>query len=147
MLKGFKDFIMKGNVIDLAVAVILGTAFTAVVNAMVSAVLMPFISGLVGSPNFDSFGVVELNGNAVRLGVLLTAVVNFLLVAATVYFVIVLPMNKMIERRNRRLGIKPSAPVDPQIVLLTEIRDALASQENQASQANQPSGSSSSSRS
>ncbi|MBD7995203.1 large conductance mechanosensitive channel protein MscL [Arthrobacter sp. Sa2CUA1] len=130
MLKGFKNFIMKGNVLDLAVAVIIGTSFTAVVNAMVSAVLMPFISALAGSPNFDSFAVLELNGNEVRFGVLLTAVVNFLLVAATVYFVVVLPMNKMIERRNRRLGIEPSVSVDPQIVLLTEIRDALSAQAN-----------------
>ena len=83
---------------------------------------------LVGSPDFDSFAVVELNGNAISFGVLLTAVVNFLLIAATVYFVIVLPMNRMIAGRNRRLGIEPSEPADPQIVLLTEIRDALANQ-------------------
>lgn len=134
MLNGFKNFIMKGNVLDLAVAVIIGTAFTAVVNAMVSAVLMPFISALAGSPNFDSFAVLELNGNMVQFGVLLTAVVNFLLVAATVYFVVVLPMNKMIERRNRRLGIEPTAAVDPQIVLLTEIRDALKTPADEPSQ-------------
>lgn len=119
---------MKGNVLDLAVAVIIGAAFTAVVNALVTAVLMPFISALVGSPNFDSFAVLELNGNAVQFGVLLTAVVNFLLVAATVYTVVVLPMNKMIERRQRRLGVDPVVEVDPQTVLLTEIRDALRSQ-------------------
>jgi len=128
MLKGFKDFIMKGNVLDLAVAVIIGAAFTTVVNALVSAVLMPFISGLVGSPNFDSFAVVTLNGNQIQFGVLLTAVVNFLLVAAAVYFAIVLPMNKMIERRNRRLGITPEQSADPQVMLLTEIRDALTAQ-------------------
>ena len=132
MLKGFKEFILKGNVLDLAVAVIIGTAFSAVINALVSAVLMPLISALVGSPDFDSFAVVELNGNTISFGVLLTAVVNFLLIAATVYFVIVLPMNRMIAGRNRRLGIEPSEPVDPQIVLLTEIRDALASQSSRA---------------
>lgn len=145
MLKGFKEFILKGNVLDLAVAVIIGTAFSAVINAMVSAVLMPFISALVGSPNFERFAVVELNGNTISFGVLLTAVVNFLLIAATVYFVIVLPMNKMIERRNRRLGIVPAEPADPQIVLLTEIRDALISQSSQtgvSGSASQPLGSS-----
>lgn len=127
MLKGFKDFIMKGNVIDLAVAVIIGAAFSQVVNALVDAVLMPFISGLVGSQDYDSFFVVHLNGNSIQFGVLLTQVINFLLVAAAVYFVIVLPMNKMIEMRNKRLGIDPEEAVDESIALLTEIRDALVS--------------------
>jgi large conductance mechanosensitive channel len=126
MLKGFREFIMKGNVLDLAVAVIIGAAFAQVVNAMVEAVLMPLISALVGSPNFDSFAVLTVNGNDIRFGVLLTALVNFLLVAAAVYFAIVLPMNKMIEARNRRLGVDPTEEeADAQVQLLTEIRDAL----------------------
>lgn len=126
MLNGFKEFIMKGNVLDLAVAVIIGAAFAQVVNAMVEAVLMPLISALVGSPNFDSFAVLTLNGNDIRFGVLLTALVNFLLVAAAVYFAIVLPMNRMIAARNRRLGIEPQEEeADAQVQLLTEIRDAL----------------------
>jgi len=129
MLTGFKNFILKGNVVDLAVAVVIGAAFGAVVTALVQSVLMPFIAGLVGSPNFDSFAVVTLNGNDIKFGVLLTAIVNFLLVAAAIYFVVVVPMNHMIERRNRRLGIKQDvkeeAAEDPQIALLTEIRDAL----------------------
>lgn len=129
MLTGFKNFIMKGNVVDLAVAVVMGTAFGTVVTALVNKVLMPFIAGLVGSPNFDSFAKVDLNGNAIEFGVLLTAIVNFLLIAAAIYFVVVVPMNHMIERRNRRLGIDPSvkeeSAEDPQIALLTEIRDSL----------------------
>ncbi|HEX9229789.1 MAG TPA: large conductance mechanosensitive channel protein MscL [Arthrobacter sp.] len=129
MLNGFKSFILKGNVVDLAVAVVIGAAFGAVVTALVQSVLMPLISGLVGAPNFDSFAVVTLNGNDIQFGVLLTAIVNFLLVAAAIYFVVVVPMNHMIERRNRRLGINPDvkeeAAEDPQIALLTEIRDAL----------------------
>ena len=126
MLRGFKEFIMKGNVLDLAVAVIIGAAFAQVVNALVESVLMPAISALVGSPNFDSLAMITLNGNDIRFGVLLTALVNFLLVAAAVYFAIVLPMNKMIEARNRRLGIAPAdEEADPQVQLLTEIRDAL----------------------
>lgn len=127
MLNGFKTFIMKGNVVDLAVAVVLGTAFGAVVRALVDSVFMPLISALVGSPNFDDFAKVTINGNDILFGVLLTAVVNFLLVAAAIYFVVVLPMNKMIERRNRRLGnVEEEPAVDPQIELLTEIRDSLA---------------------
>ena len=126
MIQGFKEFILKGNVIDLAVAVIIGTAFGAVVNSLVKDVLMPLIAALVVSPNFDSFAVLTLNGNDVRFGALLTAVVNFLLVAAAIYFLIVVPMNAVIERRNRRLGLaQPAAEADPQVVLLTEIRDAL----------------------
>ena len=127
MLSGFKEFIMKGNVMDLAVAVIIGAAFSKIVNALVESVLMPAISAVVGSPNFDTFAVVTLRGNELKFGVLLTAVVNFLLIAAAVYFCIVMPMNKMIERRNRRMGIEPTEePADPNTVLLTEIRDALA---------------------
>jgi large conductance mechanosensitive channel len=96
------------------------------VNAMVEAVLMPGISALVGSPNFDSFAVVSLNGNDIRFGVLLTALVNFLLVAAAVYVAVVLPMNRVLEARNRRLGIDPDVEeADAQVQLLTEIRDAL----------------------
>ena len=129
MLTGFKNFILKGNVVDLAVAVVIGAAFGAVVTALVQSVLMPFIAGVVGSPNFDSFALVTLNGNDIKFGVLLTAIVNFLLVAASIYFVVVVPMNHMIERRNRRLGInadvKEEAAEDPQLALLTEIRDSL----------------------
>lgn len=128
MLTGFKEFIMKGNVLDLAVAVIMGAAFGAVVNSLVTNVLMPLIAALVGSPNFDSFAVLNLRGNDVKFGMLITAAVNFLLVAAAVYFAVVMPMNHMIERRNRKLGIsnkEGSEAVDPQIELLTEIRDAL----------------------
>ena len=122
MIKGFKDFISQGNVMDLAVAVIIGAAFGKVVDALVEAVLMPAIAMLVGTPNFDDWLVF----GSIKLGVLLTAIVNFLLIAAAVYFCIVMPMNKMIERRNRKLGIDPEAEaVDPQVQLLTEIRDAL----------------------
>ncbi|MFI2541805.1 large conductance mechanosensitive channel protein MscL [Micrococcus luteus] len=127
MLQGFKDFIMKGNVLDLAVAVIIGAAFGKIVNALVEAVLMPLIAAAVGSPNFDSFAVLTVNGNDVKFGVLLTAIVNFLLIAAAVYFAIVMPMNKMTEARNRRLGIDPAEEeVAADVAVLTEIRDLLA---------------------
>ena len=132
MLTGFKKFIVKGNVIDLAVAVVIGSAFSAVVDALVKSVLMPLISLLVGEPNFDDF----LAFGDVRFGVLLTAVVNFLLVASALYFVIVAPMNRLIEHRNRKLGIgqdaKKEAAEDPQIALLKEIRDALQAQNQPA---------------
>ncbi|MGO4583832.1 large conductance mechanosensitive channel protein MscL [Arthrobacter sp. 2RAF6] len=126
MLSGFKNFILKGNVVDLAVAVVMGAAFGAVVDALVKNVLMPLIAALVGSPNFDSFAKVTINGNDLQFGVLLTAIVNFVLVAAAIYFVVVAPMNHLIERRNAKLGITEEEPAaDPAVTLLTEIRDNL----------------------
>jgi len=130
MLKGFRDFIMKGNVVDLAVAVVMGTAFGAVINSLVANILMPLIAALFGSPNFDSFALVTLNGNAIKFGVFLTVLVNFILVAAAIYFAVVVPMNHIIARRNAKLGItEEEAAEDPQIVLLTEIRDSLRSRQ------------------
>lgn len=128
MLKGFRDFIMKGNVVDLAVAVVIGAAFGAVIKSLVENILMPLIAALLGAPNFDSFGKVTINGNDILFGVFLTVLVNFVLVAAAIYFAVVVPMNHMIARRNAKLGItEEEPPVDPQIELLTEIRDALSS--------------------
>lgn len=126
MLKGFKDFLAQGNAMDLAVAVIIGAAFTQVVTALTDAVLMPLISALVGSPNFDEFAKVTLNGNEIAFGVLLTAIVNFLLVAAAVYFAIVTPMNKLLALRRHEAEDDEETPED--IALLREIRDALANQ-------------------
>ncbi|MCT1367283.1 large conductance mechanosensitive channel protein MscL [uncultured Kocuria sp.] len=124
MLKGFKEFIMRGNVIDLAVGVIIGGAFSTVVTALVNSVIMPAISMLVGSPNFDSF----LAFGDVKVGVFLTAVVNFLLVAAALYFCIVMPINAMNARRAKKLGLEEED--EPEVALLTEIRDALLANKN-----------------
>lgn len=125
MLKGFRDFVLQGNVVDLAVAVVLGTAFGTVVNALVENVLMPMVASLVGEPNFDQlFAITILGGPPIQFGVLLTAVVNFLLIAAAIYFVVVMPMNKMIEARHRKYGA-PEEEVEEQVLLLREIRDSL----------------------
>ena len=120
MLKGFKDFILRGNVLDLAVAFIMGTAFTAVVTALVESVLMPAISMLVQSPNFDNFLVI----GQIKIGVFLTAVVNFLLIAAVVYFAVVLPVQKLNERATRNKGEEEEE--ETELTLLKEIRDSLA---------------------
>lgn len=124
MLSGFKDFITRGNVIDLAVGLIIGGAFTTVVNALVESVLMPAIAMIFQAPNFDSW----LAFGDIKVGVFLTAVVNFLIVAAALYFCIVLPINKMNERRAAKLGTEDLADEaeDPQLVLLKEIRDAIS---------------------
>ncbi len=131
MLKGFKDFLMQGNVVDLATAVVIGTAFGAVVNALVDNILMRLIAQLfTDEPDFDQFGQVVIpgfEGPPMQFGVLLTAVVNFVLIAAAIYFVIVMPMNKMIEARNKALG-EPEGEEEENITLLKEIRDQLKAQ-------------------
>jgi len=119
-MKGFRDFLMRGNVLDLAVAVVIGAAFTLVVNALVSGIVNPLIAAVFGKPNLDSVGTFEINGAAFSIGIVLTAVVNFVLVAAAVYFVLVLPANKLRERATKEEAAGPT-----EVELLTEIRDAL----------------------
>jgi len=122
MLQGFKDFITRGNVMDLAVGVIIGAAFGKIVDALVNSVLMPAIARVFGTPSFDDF----LAFGDIKFGVLLTAIVNFLIIAAAVYFALVLPMNKLAERQAAKAGLveEPEA-VDPQLELLAQIRDEL----------------------
>ena len=124
MLKGFKDFLIRCNVIDLAVGLIMGTAFTAVVTSLVQAVLMPAISMLIGSPNFDDFLVF----GQVKIGVFLTAVVNFVLIAAAVYFAVVIPVQKLTEIALAKQKAEDEAveKEETELDLLKEIRDALA---------------------
>ena len=122
MLKGFKDFVIRGNVIDLAVGLIMGTAFTAVVTSLVQAILMPAISMLVGSPNFDNFLVF----GQIKVGVFLTAVVNFILIAAAVYFAVVVPVQKLTELAAKNKAEEEEEEEETEIALLKEIRDALA---------------------
>lgn len=122
MIQGFKEFISRGNVIDLAVGVILGGALATVIDALVNNVIMPLIAKIFGTQNYDDW----LAWGDVRIGVLITALVNFLFIAAAVYFAIVLPMNKLARRRAIKQGLDPDAEeVEPDIALLTEIRDAL----------------------
>ena len=122
MLKGFKDFLIRGNVIDLAVGLIMGTAFTAVVTALVQSVLMPAISMLVGSPNFDQF----LAFGQIKIGVFLTAVVNFILIATAVYFAVVIPVQKLTELATKNKAEEEEEEEETEIALLKEIRDSLA---------------------
>ena len=91
MLKGFRDFILRGNVMDLAVAVIIGAAFTAIVTALTEKIINPLLGAVIGKPNFG-YLVGHINGGEIRYGDFLTAIVNFLLIAAVVYFFLVLPI-------------------------------------------------------
>ena len=101
MLKGFKQFLLRGNVVDLAVGVVIGAAFGAVVTSFVKDILTPLISAVVGKPNF-SYLVAEVNGAKITYGDFLNALISFLIVAAAVYFFVVLPINTPWCRGLRR---------------------------------------------
>ena len=97
MLKGFRDFILRGNVMDLAVAVIIGAAFTAIVTALTEKIINPLLGAVIGKPNFG-YLVGHINGGEIRYGDFLTAIVNFLLIAAVVYFFLVLPSQYLLKK-------------------------------------------------
>jgi large conductance mechanosensitive channel len=128
MLKGFKAFLTRGNVIDLAVAFVMGAAFTAVVQALVKDLLTPFIAALVGKPNFGNLSF-EIHHSTFNYGDFLNSLVSFLLVGSAIYFFIVLPLNKLAERRRRHLGLPPEPEAKPtEVEVLTQIRDLLSQQ-------------------
>jgi large conductance mechanosensitive channel len=100
MFKGFREFILRGNVIDLAVAVVIGAAFGAVVTAFVANILTPLIAAMVGKPDFSAL-VLRLNGSDIKYGLFLNALISFLLIASAVYFTMVAPMNAWKARQAR----------------------------------------------
>ena len=100
MIKGFRDFILRGNVVDLAVAVVIGAAFGAVVTAFVKDIITPLIAAIFGQPDFSALKF-TINSSTFFYGSFINAVVSFLLIAAAVYFVVVVPMNKLAERRAK----------------------------------------------
>ena len=106
-MKGFKQFLLRGNVVDLAVAVVIGAAFGAVVTAFVKDLLTPLIAALVGKPDFSGL-YFEVNGSRFLYGDFINAALAFLLIAAAVYFFVVLPINMLIQRYR-----KAPAPADP----------------------------------
>jgi large conductance mechanosensitive channel len=100
MFKGFREFILRGNVIDLAVAVVVGAAFGAVVTAFVGNILTPLIAAIAGKPDFSAL-VLHLHGSEIKYGLFLNALISFLLIASAVYFTMVAPMNAWKERQAR----------------------------------------------
>jgi large conductance mechanosensitive channel len=133
MIKGFKEFIMRGNVIDLAVAVVIGAAFTAVVNSIVEGIFNPLIASLFNAGTLRKTLVVPLPGDGeLSFGLVLAALIQFLLVAAVVYFAFVVPLNhfKRVQERRRRAGLPPTATnaAPTELEVLSEIRDLLAAQ-------------------
>lgn len=139
MLKGFKDFIMRGNVVDLAVGVVIGAAFATLVTAFTDSFLKPLLAAT--GPKDGRIGMtVPLPGpenNALDFGAFISAVIAFLMTAAVVYFLVVLPMNKLAERRKKGQEPEPEAPSE-EVRLLTEIRDALLAQRGATAKSSTP---------
>jgi large conductance mechanosensitive channel len=120
MFKGFRDFLLRGNVVDLAIAVVIGAAFGAVVTSFVEDVITPILGAVGGQPDFSAIML-----GPIRIGSFLNAVLAFLVLAFVIYFVVVVPMNRIMERARRQTEVAaPPAPTKEE-VLLTEIRDAL----------------------
>ncbi|SNQ47140.1 Large-conductance mechanosensitive channel [Frankia canadensis] len=125
-LTGFKQFLMRGNIVDLAVAVVIGTAFTAVVKALVDNLLTPLIAAIGGKPDFAGLRF-TIHHSVFRYGLFLNALVTFMIVAATVYFFVVLPIAKANDLRRRGHPQPEAEPaISDEARLLTEIRDLLA---------------------
>lgn len=132
MLKGFKDFILRGNVVELAVAVVIGTAFTAIVTAFTEHLVNPIIASF-GGADYSGLGFFIREGNEatfVDFGAVITAAINFLIIAAVVYFILVAPMNRLNELQAKRKGVKEedAEPASVEANLLEEIRDLLKAQ-------------------
>lgn len=129
VLQGFKDFILRGNVVELAVAVVIGGAFTALVAVFGEAVINPLIA-VLGGPDATGLGFQILADNDatfVDIGAVITAAIAFLLTAAVVYFLVVVPMNRLADKRAEKIGTEDEpAELAPDVALLTEIRDLLA---------------------
>jgi large conductance mechanosensitive channel len=107
MLKGFRDFILRGNVVDLAVAVILGVAFNSIVTSLVNDVLNPLIAATIGRPDFSGV-VLNVGSGHIKIGNFFNAAISFLIVASVVYFAIVLPINHLLSKLK-----KPAPEVQP----------------------------------
>ena len=123
MIKEFRDFILRGNVIDLAVAVVIGAAFGAVVTAFVASFVTPLIAAIGGNPDFSALAF-TINGSRFTYGAFLNALISFLSIAAVIFFFIVKPMNTLMARAAAKDEPASDAPSED-IVLLTEIRDEL----------------------
>lgn len=108
MLKGFREFVLRGNVVDMAVGVVIGAAFGAIVTALVKDLLTPLIAALVGKPDFSGY-VFEVNGSKFLYGDFINAVVSFLLIAAAIYYFVVLPVNALMARIHQN---EPAAAPD-----------------------------------
>lgn len=129
MIKGFREFILRGNVVELAVAVVMGTAFGAIVNALVADIIMPLITAIFGKPDYTSL-VWTVHKSTIKYGSFITAIIQFLLIAIAVYFFIVMPLNYLEKVRKRRQGLPEAPPTETELEVLIQIRDGLAATGN-----------------
>ena len=113
MFKGFRDFVLRGNVVDLAVAVIIGAAFGAIVNSLVKDIITPLIAAIVGKPDFSAL-ILHVHGGAITYGNFLNAAISFLLIASAVYFILVMPMQYVLKRINKPVEAAPTTKVCPE---------------------------------
>jgi large conductance mechanosensitive channel len=127
LISGFKKFLMRGNVVDLAVAVVMGAAFGAIVKSLVSDIIMPLITAIFGKQDYTKLSF-TINKSTFSYGDLITNIISFVSIAAAVYFLIVMPINHLNDRRKARLGIPEQAAAPTDVQLLAEIRDLLAAQ-------------------
>lgn len=125
-VREFKEFISRGNVVDLAVAVVIGAAFAAIVNAVVEGLITPLV-GMIFSEDFSDM-TFTVNDSVFRYGLVINAAIQFVAIAAAVFFLIVKPINMLNERRARGMEPEPPSPPSDEAVLLTEIRDLLQAQ-------------------
>jgi len=116
MLKGFRQFLLRGNVVDLAVGVVIGAAFGAVVAAFVKDLLTPLIAAVAGKPDFSAFSFV-VNGAKFAYGDFLNALISFLLISAAVYFCVVIPVNKLVSRARREPPADPTTKKCPECLM------------------------------
>jgi large conductance mechanosensitive channel len=123
MIKDFREFLLRGNVVDLAVAVILGAAFGAVITSFVEDLLTPLLAAVGGEPNFDQLAF-AINDSRFRYGEFINAVLSFMIIGAAVFFLVVKPVNTLMARRKAGEEPEPEA-VPEDVVLLGEIRDLL----------------------
>jgi large conductance mechanosensitive channel len=124
VIKGFRDFIMRGNVVDLAIAVVIGVAFTALVTAVTNALIKPLIAVFLGGG--VKGGTFTIRGVTFDVGAVINALITFLITAAVVYFLVVAPLQRLAARRARGDAEAPSPAPSDEAMLLIEIRDLLA---------------------
>lgn len=133
MLKGFKQFIMRGNVVDLAVAVVIGAAFGAVVTALVKDLITPLLAAVGGKPNFNTLSF-TVNRSRFAYGDFINTLIAFLLIAAAIYFFVIVPITKLTAfQASRRAAGEPvpaAPPPSDELVVLREIRDLLSTQQH-----------------
>ena len=113
MLKGFRDFILRGNVVDLAVAVVIGAAFGAIVTALVADIVTPLIAAIVQKPDF-SYLVLTVHGGKIKYGDFLNALISFLLIASTIYFFVVVPLNALLKKFRPSQAAPPTTKPCPE---------------------------------